>query len=88
MLISIEHDNIELMQLLLSSPNVEIGDSLLHAINEENVEAVRLLLDYMQQHHQNRKDLSVSESEQFLDIIIKIYNTHFIVIMIVFIYRS
>jgi hypothetical protein len=45
LLISIENENIEMIELLLSY-NVELGDSLLQAINEENVEAVELLLNH------------------------------------------
>lgn len=45
LLISIENENIEMIELLLSH-NVEVGDSLLQAINEENVEAVELLLNH------------------------------------------
>ncbi|CAC5362088.1 TRPC4 [Mytilus coruscus] len=45
LLISIENENIEMIELLLSN-NVELGDSLLQAINEENVEAVELLLNH------------------------------------------
>ena len=59
LLISIENENIEMMQLLLSY-NVELGDALLHAISEENVEAVELLLFHLQQKQSNKKDLSVS----------------------------
>nr|AGJ70290.1 transient receptor potential channel C [Terebratalia transversa] len=45
LLISIESENVEMIDLLLSY-GVEIGDALLHAINEENVEAVELLMQY------------------------------------------
>lgn len=45
LLVSIENENIEMIELLLSN-NVELGDSLLQAINEENVEAVELLLNH------------------------------------------
>ncbi len=47
---------------LLLSYNVELGDALLHAINEENVEAVELLLQHQQQ---NKKDLSVSNKGNY-----------------------
>jgi transient receptor potential cation channel subfamily C protein 4 len=47
LLIAIEHDNIDLLHLLLTV-GVEVGDALLHAISEENVEAVRLLIGYVQ----------------------------------------
>ena len=46
LLISIENENIEMVQLLLRN-QVEVGDALLHAINEENVEAVELLLIHL-----------------------------------------
>ena len=42
---------------LLLRYNIEVGDALLHAIGEENVEAVELLLSHQQS---NKKDLSVS----------------------------
>ncbi|ELT89523.1 hypothetical protein CAPTEDRAFT_172686 [Capitella teleta] len=53
-LISIENENIEMMELLLIY-NVELGDALLHAINEENVEAVEMILANQTT---NKKDLS------------------------------
>lgn len=43
--IAIEYENIEMIQLLLNN-QVEIGEALLHAINEEFVEAVEILLNY------------------------------------------
>lgn len=59
LLVAIEHDNIDLLHLLLTV-GVEVGDALLHAISEENIEAVRILLEHAQRHNQGRKDLSVS----------------------------
>lgn len=66
LLISIENENIEMMQLLLSY-NVELGDALLHAISEENVEAVELLLIHLGQ-QSNKKDLSVSIFRNLIDL--------------------
>lgn len=43
--IAIEYENIEMIELLLQH-NVDIGEALLHAINEEFVEAVEILLHY------------------------------------------
>ena len=48
-----------MIELLLSA-RVELGDSLLHAIDEENVEAVELLLKAHQQ-QPGKKDLQVSD---------------------------
>lgn len=44
--IAIEYENIEMIQLLLNS-QVNIGEALLHAIHEEFVEAVEILLNYI-----------------------------------------
>ena len=66
LLISIENENIEMIEMLLNY-NIEVGDALLHAINEENVEAVEMLLVHQQN---NKKDLSVS----------KIFNKYFFLI--------
>jgi len=46
--IAIEYENIEMIQLLLNN-NIEIGESILIAINEEFVEAVEVLLNYADQ---------------------------------------
>ena len=43
--IAIEYENIEMIDTLLSH-HVEVGEALLHAINEEFVEAVEMLLHY------------------------------------------
>jgi ankyrin repeat protein len=58
LLIAIENENIEMISVLLAY-NLELGDSILHAISEENVEAVELIL--MHQTMNARKDLSVSD---------------------------
>lgn len=44
--IAIEYENIDMIKLLLNF-HVEIGEALLHAINEEFVEAVEMLLTYI-----------------------------------------
>ena len=72
MLIAIDNENIEMMELLLGArvelgearvelgdTDVELGDALLHAINEENVDAVELLLRAHQQQAGNKKNLEV-----------------------------
>lgn len=43
--IAIEYENIEMIEVLLSY-QVDVGEGLLHAINEEFVEAVEMLLNY------------------------------------------
>jgi ankyrin repeat protein len=43
--IAIEYENIEMIEVLLNS-QVDIGEGILHAINEEFVEAVEMLLNY------------------------------------------
>ena len=48
-----------MMEVLLSF-NVEVRDALLHAINEENVEAVEMLLKYQQNVHK-QKNLQVGD---------------------------
>uniref|UniRef100_A0A5S6QSI2 ANK_REP_REGION domain-containing protein n=1 Tax=Trichuris muris TaxID=70415 RepID=A0A5S6QSI2_TRIMR len=45
--IAIENDNTEMVQLLLDA-NVETKDCLLHAIKEENVEAVEIILEHLE----------------------------------------
>lgn len=42
---AIDNENLEMIEMLISS-GVEMKDALLHAINEEFVEAVELLLDH------------------------------------------
>ncbi|KYB27779.1 Transient receptor potential protein-like Protein [Tribolium castaneum] len=49
--IAIENGNIELVKLLLES-QIDVKDGLLHAINEEFVEAVEMLLDWEERTHQ------------------------------------
>src|SRR5450755_2383375 len=43
--IAIENENIDMVECLLKKA-ADVGDALLHAINEENVEAVELILDH------------------------------------------
>ena len=43
--IAIEYENIDMIEVLLNY-NIDIGESILHAINEEFVEAVEMLLNY------------------------------------------
>ncbi|KFD47429.1 hypothetical protein M513_11698 [Trichuris suis] len=45
--IAIENDNTEMVQLLLGA-NVETSDCLLHAVKEENVEAVEIILEHLE----------------------------------------
>lgn len=55
--IAIEYENIEMIETLLEF-HVDVGEALLHAINEEFVEAVELLLNY-QDHGGNLTDVSL-----------------------------
>ena len=43
--IAIEYENLEMIEILLNN-NVDAGEAILHAINEEFVEAVEMLLNY------------------------------------------
>lgn len=52
LLIAIEYENIEMIEVLLNN-HVEVGEALLHAINEEFVEAVEMLLHYQDQENIN-----------------------------------
>lgn len=47
---AIENENIELIRLLLEE-GILVKDSLLHAISEEYVEAVEMLLCWEEEHH-------------------------------------
>ncbi|KAH9424601.1 Short transient receptor putative channel 1 [Dermatophagoides pteronyssinus] len=51
LLMAIDNENIEMIKLLLMA-GVEMKDALLHAINEDFVEAVELLLDHEDQIHE------------------------------------
>ncbi|VEL38185.1 unnamed protein product [Protopolystoma xenopodis] len=57
--IAIENEQIELLELLVSYPTVELKDSLLHAINEENLLAVEIILQ-TQSERSSKKNLKVS----------------------------
>ncbi|KAM3174998.1 hypothetical protein ACTXT7_009410 [Hymenolepis weldensis] len=54
--IAIETEQIELLQMLLTYETIELRDSLLHAISEENVQAVELIIQ-AQSERQQRKNL-------------------------------
>lgn len=56
--IAIETEQIELLQVLLTYEAIELRDSLLHAISEENVQAVELIIQ-AQSERQQRKNLKV-----------------------------
>ncbi|XP_052744568.1 transient receptor potential protein [Bicyclus anynana] len=47
---AIENENIELIKLFLNS-GIKVKDALLHAIKEEYVEAVEMLLQWEEEHH-------------------------------------
>lgn len=47
---AIENENIELIKILLEA-DIKVNDALLHAISEEYVEAVELLLYHEETHH-------------------------------------
>lgn len=57
--IAIEAEQTELLQMLLTFEMIELRDSLLHAISEENLQAVELILQ-AQSERQQRKNLKVS----------------------------
>ena len=57
--IAIEYENIEMIELLLNN-HIDVGEAILHAINEEFVEAVEMLLSY-QDHGKNYLDSLTSE---------------------------
>ena len=57
--IAIEYENIEMIELLLNN-HVDVGEAILHAINEEFVEAVEMLLSY-QDHGKNYLDTLTTE---------------------------
>lgn len=51
---AIENENIELIKILLDE-DIKVNDALLHAISEEYVEAVELLLYHEETHHEPGK---------------------------------
>ncbi|VDM21926.1 unnamed protein product, partial [Hydatigera taeniaeformis] len=57
--IAIEAEQIELLQMLLTYEVIDLKDCLLHAISEENVQAVELILQ-AQSERQQRKNLKAS----------------------------
>ncbi|CAH8526030.1 unnamed protein product [Schistosoma turkestanicum] len=57
--IAIENEHMELLQFLVSLPNLELKDCLLHAINEDNVLAVEIIL-HAQTERGSKKNLKVS----------------------------
>jgi ankyrin repeat protein len=57
--IAIEYENIEMIELLLNN-HVDVGEAILHAINEEFVEAVEMLLSY-QDHGKNYLETLATE---------------------------
>ncbi|KAH8872615.1 Transient receptor potential-gamma protein [Schistosoma japonicum] len=50
--IAIENEHMELLQFLVALPNLDLKDCILHAINEDNVIAVEIIL-----HAQNERDV-------------------------------
>ncbi|CAF3674644.1 unnamed protein product [Adineta steineri] len=65
LLIAIEYENIEMIELLLNY-NIDTGEALLHAIDEEFVEAVELLLhheDLRQQQQKQAKSNNIEEDK-------------------------
>nr|VZI52600.1 unnamed protein product [Spirometra erinaceieuropaei] len=56
--IAIEAEHIELLQMLLGYEQIELRDCLLHAINEEDVQAVELILQ-AQSERLHKKNLKV-----------------------------
>ena len=51
LIVAIENESYELVEALLDAPGLKVGDALLHAINEDFVEAVELLLEWEELHH-------------------------------------
>lgn len=51
---AIENENIELIKILLDA-DIRVNDALLHAISEEYVEAVEMLLYHEETHHEPGK---------------------------------
>ena len=54
LLMAIDNENLDMIELLVEC-GVQMKDSLLHAINEEFVEAVELLLDYEEALQRNKR---------------------------------
>jgi len=57
--IAIENENIDIIDALLRF-GAELGDALLHAISEDNVEAVELILGHLEK--QDKFDIEVTIS--------------------------
>lgn len=51
---AIENENIELIKILLEA-DIKVNDALLHAISEEYVEAVEMLLLHEERNHESGK---------------------------------
>ena len=51
LIVAIENESYELVEALLDAPGLKVGDALLHAINEDFVEAVELLLEWEEKNH-------------------------------------
>jgi transient receptor potential cation channel subfamily C len=49
---AIDNENLEILEFLLSQKEVQTKDALLHAISEQYVEAVELLLDWEDKIHE------------------------------------
>ena len=58
--IAIEYENIEMIELLLNN-HIEVGEAILHAINEEFVEAVEMLLNFKDRGKITNIDLLVTD---------------------------
>lgn len=65
---AIDNENLEMVELLINS-NVETKDALLHAISEEFVEAVEVLLDHEDSTHKagephvsKRKNINITKA--------------------------
>jgi len=50
LVIAIENESYEMIEVLLDS-GINVADGLLHAISEDYVEAVELLLEWEEKHH-------------------------------------
>lgn len=68
--IAIEYENIEMIEVLLNY-QIDIGEGILHAINEEFVEAVEMLLNYQD------NDVNIYLNQFFNFLFIVIYSAYY-----------
>ena len=66
--IAIEYENIDMIEVLINY-HIELGESILHAINEEFVEAVEMLLHYQDRENsyldqQSHNDINLTNNKR------------------------